>query len=389
MAINNINTKVAVIEPVGGHGGMDYYDYGLCDGVSASGIDVALYTCDETKVPTGQSFEVLTVYKKIFGDDSSFIRAVRYFWGTTKTLYSCLRNKRTIVHFHWFHVGPLELFNIICAKLIRRKIVVTAHDVEAFAEGLSVSLFVRIAYNLCDSVIAHNEVSRGELIEKISIPSNKINVIPHGNYFDLIQEMPDMDVSRKELGIPENAKVLLFFGQIKDVKGLDVLLEALKTIITKHSQVILVIAGKVWKTDFSKYDELINTYGIRDNCLLDIRYIPDNEISNYYSAANLVVLPYRRIYQSGVLLMAMSFGRSVVVSDLPGMLEVVTDNETGFVFRNGDSDNLSSVINSALENPSHIKEISVNAKNLMEKQYDWKKIGRSVVDIYNNLNGPV
>jgi len=379
------SVRVAMIEPVGGHGGMDYYDFGLCEGLSQSGIDVTLFTSDETEASKDSVFSVNKVYKKVYGKDPTWIRAIRYVKGTMQALFISFIQKRTICHFHWFHVGPLELFNIILAKLLRRKVIVTAHDVEAFVKGLSVPLFVRFAYNLCDVVIAHNQVSRQELIEKVELSSEKIHVIPHGNYLHALSKLPEQNVARKHLKLPENVNVLLFFGQIKDVKGLDVLLDAMCEIVVEFPDTVLLIAGKVWKTDFSQYACLIDKYGISGNCRADIRYIPDSEVANYYAAADLVVLPYHKIYQSGVLLMAMSYGRAVVVSDLPGMVEVVTDKATGLVFKAGNAEHLADTILSVFREPKSLSFLEKNALHLMREHYGWNDIGKSVSLLYSSI----
>ena len=379
--------RVAVIEPVGGHGGMDYYDIGLCKGIKKAGLDVTLFTCDETHLPDRLEVTVERVYERIYGGDSAVLRALRYICGSFRAVLRSWRESRIVCHFHWFHVGPLEIFNIGIAKVLGRKVVVTAHDVKALAKGLSVPLFVRFAYHYCDAVIAHNEVSRAELVCKIGVSQEKIRVIPHGNYLHVINNSIDRVQARQHLKVPERAKILLFFGQIKEVKGLDVLFQALRSLKKEMPDVLLLIAGKVWKTDFTKYDSLIEKYGIRKHIRANIMHIPNSEVANYYAAADMVVLPYRKIYQSGVLLMAMSYCRTVVVSDLPGMIEVITDNKTGLVFRSGDADHLAAKILSAFKNPELIDKLSKNGENLIREKYDWGKIGESVAALYRTCAG--
>lgn len=365
---------------------MDYYDFALCEGLQQFGVDVVLFTCDKTIVPKTINFRVEKVYHKIYGQGSSAVRGFRYIWGSVRALVQCCWEKRKICHFHWFRVGPLELFNIILAKLLLRKVVVTAHDVEAFSARLTIPFFVRFSYNLCDAIIAHNKISRDELVEKVGVISNNIYIISHGNYLHAIKGIPEKISAREQLGLPKNSKVLLFFGQIKDVKGLDILLDALRIIVKQFPNILLLIAGKVWKINFSKYERLIKEYGISDHCKIDIRYIPAKEVANYYSAADMVILPYRKIYQSGVLLMAMSYGCTVVASDLPGMLEVLTDGKTGLVFRSGDSEHLARTISLALDKPEFLEELSKNGKRLMEEQYGWDKIGQTTAALYDTLD---
>jgi len=105
----------------------------------------------------------------------------------------------------------------------------------------------------------------------------------------------------------------------------------------------------------------------------------------YYGAADLVVLPYLRIYQSGVVLMAMSYGKAVLVSDIPGMLEVVQDQETGFVFRSGDVDDLVQRICTIFANQPIMESVAKRGLRLMEEKYDWAVIGKKTKDLYASL----
>jgi D-inositol-3-phosphate glycosyltransferase len=376
---------VAVIEPVGGHGGMDYYDFGLCEGLSEAGVKVALYTCDETPSKTATGYEVLLPYRKIYGEDPAWRRGVRYIRGSIRALWSAKLRGVRIAHLHFFHVGPLELFNVLGAKLLGFRVVVTAHDVQSFVERLAVPWMVEKAYRLSDRVIAQSEISKRELMTVLRVPEAKIALIPHGNYIRLIDAMPPREEARARLGLPAEAKVLLFFGQIKEVKGLDILLQAMPRLIRKHPNTILLVAGKVWKDDFQRYQEQIDALGISDNCEMHIRFIPDPEVADYYAAADVVVLPYRRIYQSGVLLMAMSYGKPVMVSDIEGMTEVVADGTNGYVFPAGDAEALADRLAEVLSNPEGLRLVGEKALAHMQEHRDWNEIGRMTAACYRAL----
>jgi D-inositol-3-phosphate glycosyltransferase len=377
--------KAAIIEPVGGHGGMDYYDFGLCGGLAAAGLDIVIHTCDETNIPSNVRFTVKHTYVGIYGGSAAWLRGLRFVFGSFKALGSALLERRKFVHLHFFHVGGLALMNVLLSKLMKRVIIITAHDVESFVSTLEVPLMSRLAYRLADHVIAHNRISRVELQARLHVPENKIAVIPHGNYLHALRPMPSVDVARKKLGIPCNAKVLLFFGQIKEVKGLDVLLNAMPVVLQHYPDAVLLIAGRPWKTDFSGYQNKIDGLGIQSSCFAHIRFIPDEEVPLYYGAAELVVLPYRRIYQSGVLLMAMSYGKAVLVSDIPGMLEVVRDQESGFVFRSGDADDLVRKICTLFGNPAIVESVASSGQKLMKEKYDWADIGQQTKELYASL----
>ena len=380
-----MNLKVAVIEPVGGHGGMDYYDFGLCGGLAEAGVDVVLHTCNETSIPGSVGFAVRYSYSKIFGKEAAWRRGLRFIFGSALAVLSAIREGRSIVHLHFFHVSTLTLMNLLLARIAGRKVVITAHDVESFVSSLEVPFMSRMAYRLAHQIIAHNQISRGELRARLHVAEDKITVIPHGNYLHALRTMPTKYTAREKLGIPLQAKVLLFFGQIKEVKGLDVLLDAMPVVLQRHPDTVLLIAGKTWKEDFTVYQARMEALGIRKACVMHIRYIHDEDVPLYYGAADLVVLPYRRIYQSGVLLMAMSYCKAVLVSDIPGMMEVVRERDTGFVFKSGDVADLAKKLIKILSDATNRETVALRGRKLVEKKYDWARIGLLTKDLYASL----
>jgi len=380
------NIAVAVIEPVGGHGGMDYYDLGLCRGLLAAGCRVSLYTCDETAMPAAPNLGFHRFYRRIYGRGSRWIRAGRYLTGTLATLTRAVACGEIICHFHLFHGAIAELTLVLLAKLCRRKVIITVHDVESFGDPAAASRgTVGKVYRLADRLIVHNAFSKRELIEKLAISPTKISIIPHGNYLETVGKMPHPAAAKRALGIAESKKVVLFFGQIKDTKGLDVLLEAAPDVAREIPEVTFLIAGRPWKSDFSRYEALIDRLGIRDRCVLHTRFIPHTDVACYYAAADVVVLPYRRIYQSGVILMAMSYRRPVVVSDIPGMTATVTDGNNGYVFRQGSKEALSKRLIRVLRDDDERDQVAGRALKYIQENHDWGQIGKRTSELYHEV----
>ncbi|WP_179958420.1 glycosyltransferase family 4 protein [Chitinimonas arctica] len=377
--------NVALIEPVGSHGGMDYYDSGLCGGLASNGVPVTWYTCDVSEPCGSIAFEVKRPFERIWGKEPAWKRGLRYVRGLFSTMHDARARKASIAHFHFFHVGPLEALGVMLARLYGLKAVATIHDVEAFKPGLTSTSLRDLTYRLCARLIVHNRVSRDELISRCQVSAAKIRVIPHGSYLGLIAPAMDRNLARDTLGLPQDEKVVLFFGQIKEVKGLDLLIEAFGKHREAMAPVHLVIAGKVWKDDFARYQALIDQYGLGDFCHLHIRYIPDDELSTFYSAADLIALPYRRIYQSGVLLMAMSFGVPVLASDLPGMKEIITDGENGFLFGAGDADLLGKQLVQVLSATPDVGKVVAQASADMQSKFSWKTIAAQTLFAYKEL----
>ncbi|OEU63626.1 MAG: hypothetical protein BBJ57_13330 [Desulfobacterales bacterium PC51MH44] len=376
--------RVAIIEPVGGHRGMNYYDFGLAGGLAAGGLKATVYTSDRTVVPIGVPFQVKCSFKKVWGDTPKFLRAARFIACLVYSLLDARRMRAIIVHYHFFHYSFLELLCVTLARALGFRIVITAHDVESFGDSNSFTSAAKIL-SRADRVIAHNEVSKKELISRINLSPSRLAVIPHGNYLDWIPNHIEPSEARRRLGLPLDFPILLFFGQIKAVKGLDVLLQALPQTVARFPKLKLVVAGKVWKDDFSKYEAFIRENNLEKNVILNIRYIPDDEVALFFRSADLVILPYRKIYQSGVLLMAMSYDVPVMVSDLAGMVEIVKDGQNGFVFRCGDAHSLGESLIAALADPRHRGRVTSAGYETVVRNHGWNRIGRLTVELYRSL----
>lgn len=376
-----MHDRIAIIEPVGGHGGMNYYDFGLARGLANAGCNVILYTCTETDLPNDATFTCVRSFHGIYGNAPKWLRGGRYVRDLLLSLLDAKKRGCKIVHFHFFHAGTMEALTMRIVRVIGLKTVLTVHDVESFAgEGSVVS--ARKIFGAADRLIAHNSVSRSELVNRLGIAPERIDIVPHGHYLAFVNNIPSREQSRMHLGLSDEM-VLLFFGQIKQVKGLDVLLDALAIMKPNKNKLRLLIAGKVWKDDFKKYAEQIKKLGLVDIVQTDIRYIPDDQASVYYAASDLVVLPYRRIYQSGVLLMAMSYGRAVLTSDLPGMTEIVCDGKNGFLFKSEDAQSLADRLTMILHDPDSVVRVAEAGLKTACTDHDWNRIGRMTWESYN------
>ncbi len=380
-----ISPRVALIEPVGSHGGMDYYDSGLAGAITRQGGYVKWYTCQGSQICGDALFPLEPAFVGIWGKDAAWLRGLRYIKGLFKSLIDARLNKINIVHYHLFHVGVLELIGVLLAKAFFFKVVLTVHDVESFRPGMHSGFLRNFTYLLSSAVIVHNVVSKTELLRINPEIESKTYVIPHGSYLGLIAPRISKEAARQSLKLPLKEKVILFFGQIKEVKGLDLLIEAFGKVASNIAPVKLVIAGKVWKADFSKYQSLIDKYEIANNCRLEIRYIPDDEISAFYSCADLIVLPYRKIYQSGVLLMAMSYGVPVLASDLPGMREIVRDEVNGYLFESGNAESLARKLVDVFSAEESLSKVVANASKDMETSFSWNEIALKTLATYQKI----
>ncbi|MBR1569904.1 MAG: glycosyltransferase [Bacteroidales bacterium] len=151
-------------------------------------------------------------------------------------------------------------------------------------------------------------------------------VLPHPLYSHFGEKMP-REEAEKALGLRPGLKTLLFFGLIREYKGLDILLEAFRTLPEDYQ---LVIAGEPYGS-FDKYQSIIDTLPGKDRVHVFPDYIRDSQVKKFFSAADLAVLPYRSATQSGISSIAYHFDVPMVVTDVGGLKGTIGDSGTGIV----------------------------------------------------------
>jgi len=378
--------NTAIIDPLGAHGSSHhFYLFGQAEGLINNGCSISLYTNNATYNPQIKRLKFFAFYKNIFKSKSKFISGIKWIIGSIFSIFHARFYGARLFHFHIFYTNVLVLFNLLLVKLLFGKVVLTVHDVSSFAHSSDSSITRSMIYKLTDLILTHNEFSKSEIIKASPHLSSRIYIVPHGNYIPFINVRNDKEKSRKRLGISNDKKVLLFFGMIKKVKGLDVLLHALKDVIKENSDVLLLIAGKPWENDFTNYQRIIDENNLSDYCLLHTKFIPPDEVEHYYCVADLVVLPYKKIYQSGVLVMTLSYGKPALVSDLPPLKEIVTDMQTAFLFESEDSISLAKKLHLILLDSEKLEQVRINGQELINTKYDWNEIGRQTKQAYQSL----
>ena len=381
-----MNRKVAIIDPLGAHGSSHhFYLFGQASGLLNNDVELSLYTNNETPSPEINGLKFFTFYKEIFKSKSKIINGIKWIIGTILSVFHARFSGTSIFHFHIFYTNILVLFNLLFVKILFGKVVLTVHDVSSFSNSSNSSIIEKLIYKLTDRIITHNEFSKLEILNVNADSSSCISIVPHGSYTPFINIQYDKEKSKEQLGIPNNRRILLFFGMIKKVKGLEVLLSALKGVIKQNPDVLLVIAGKPWKNDFSVYQKIIDENNLSEYILLHTKFIPQEDVEHYYCASDLVILPYKKIYQSGVLMMTLSYERPALVSDLPPLKEIISDNENGFLFKTENVSDLTNKLNSILGNEELMEQVRTKGKELINTKYNWGEIGRQTQHVYQSL----
>lgn len=222
-------------------------------------------------------------------------------------------------------VAHMHLLIKLFSKLTNAKVIIEFHEVvDPFEESITpIRIYAKTAGKLlrnnCSAYITHSESDKRLVAERYAINPEKICVMPFG-LFDQYGKSIDCNEAKKSLGIKEDF-VILSFGLIRKYKGIPYLIDAFEDLpkdILEKSR--LLIVGEIWE-DKEAIINQIETSPVRDKITLIDEYIPDDKVNIYFSAANVVVLPYLRASQSGVAHIAMSFGKPIIVSDVGGLSE--------------------------------------------------------------------
>jgi glycosyltransferase involved in cell wall biosynthesis len=186
--------------------------------------------------------------------------------------------------------------------------------------------FTRYFLKTIDSFVTMSEKVKADLQTMTTKP---IVFLSHPLYDNFGQAVSKAEACR-ELNIPSSTRYLLFFGFIRRYKGLDILLRAMADERFRDSNIKLLVAGEFYE-DRKQYDEIMDQYQLHDRVLLFTDFIPDSKVRYYFSAASLVVQPYRSATQSGITQVAYHFEKPMIVTNVGGLPELVPHERVGYV----------------------------------------------------------
>ena len=191
-------------------------------------------------------------------------------------------------------------------------------------------------------------------------------------------ELKNKEESKLKYGIDSNKKVLLFFGFVRKYKGLDLLINAIKNL---PKDTVVLVTGECYG-DFNEYSDLIKSEGVSDQIITNIRYIPDDEVAQIFSASDLCVLPYRSATQSGIASIAKFYQLPMIVTPVGELPNEVVDGETGVVCKSSSPEEIAIGIKSGLEKVDQLKD---NLKSEKE-EHTWANFADALIDFSNSID---
>ena len=325
-------------------GGDKPYAVGLATALTSAGISVDFVGSDDLSVPE-LLYDPRVNFLNLRGDQRpearllvKIGRVLIYYWRLIRYASTALPK---IFHILWNN--KFELFDrtllMLYYKFLGKKIVLTAHNVNIAKrdskDTLINRLSLRVQYRLSDHICVHTEGMKSELVTEFGVPEEKVSVIPFGINNTLPNTTLSTAEAKRQLGVSNSDKTMLFFGNIAPYKGLEFLIAAFGELLKQDRNYRLVIAGRP-KGNESYWEQLhqaILRNGLHDRVIENIEYVPDDQTELYFKAADVLVLPYTRIFQSGVLFLGYAFGLPAIAADVGSLRDDIIEAKTGLLCR--------------------------------------------------------
>ncbi|HZT70125.1 MAG TPA: glycosyltransferase family 4 protein [Terriglobia bacterium] len=381
-------------------GGTDrHYTYGLAMSLVTSGVYVDVVGGSEVDGPEMHStpgLNFLDVWKGPNSNEgllkkgvrllTNYARLIAYAWGAKPKIFHILWNNRI----EWFDRTLLMSYY----RILGKKIVMTAHNVNMGrrdnTDSVSNRLTLKIQYSLAHRIFVHTEKMKGELVRDFGVCEKAVTVIPYG----INNALPTVDLTsteaRHRLGISNGEKTILFFGNMRPSKGLDDLLAALELLHAKHLHYKLIVAGRPIKRHNDSWQwtrRALLRLQEQGKVVLRNEFIPDRDVPLYFTAADVLALPYREIFQSGVLFLGYSFGLPVVATDVGELKKDIVEGRTGFICRPRDPESLAAAIETYFQSDlfRELKNRRQEIRDYANARHSWSEVARITRAVYREL----
>ncbi len=334
----------------------------------------------------GDQRQTVTVRERLWRHLTAYWRIVCY----------AATAKPKIFHILWN--GKLQLFDrtllMLYYKALGKKIVLTAHNVNvAERDGYDSSinrLSLKAQYHLVDHIFVHTDKMKEELVSGYGVKKPMVSVIAFG----INNSVPDTELTsvqaKQKLQVDSSAKTILFYGRIRPYKGIEYLVGALRQILRKDDSYRLIIAGEFLKESrqyWTQIQETIERERLGERVIQEIRFIPDEETEIYFKAADVLVLPYTGVFQSGVLFLAYSFGLPVIATDIGSFRDDIVEGETGYICRSGDEADLARTIETYFESNlfKSLDRSRAAIRDFAQARNSWSAVGDETCNVYAQL----
>lgn len=266
------------------------------------------------------------------------------------------------------------------AKIVKKnkktKILVVCHNIIPHEKKPGDKIFTKYLFSSADYFVLMSKSVQDDLLTLNPKAKHKLLFHPvYSNFGESVLKEEARHYLKLSAG-----KIILFFGFIRDYKGLDILLKAV-SILKSKLELKIIIAGEFYSNE-EKYISLINDLKINNIVHLFSDFIPKDEVKYFFSAADVVVLPYKDATQSGIVQIANNFEKPIISTQVGGLGEVIKNGETGYLVEKENPEKLAEAILKFYDEDKE-KEFSINIRKESDK-FSWEKFVNGMLELINN-----
>lgn len=374
-----------------------FYDINLSAALAALGWDVELMTSRHLfeSIPTPASVRVNDLFfarvSKILERYPDLrrrrrvrrvMKALSYPADLIRLDRALAQRPRGVLHVQWALLPRLDAWFWRRWRAKGWAIVYTAHDVRGLAGTTPrpLRLANRRLFRLAHAVVAHSALDRDRIVAA-GVPAEHVRLVAQGAPGIFQSSRIDRCDARKALGIGPDRPTILLFGFLKAYKGLGALLTSLERLRARTPKVLLLIAGEPLMNT-RRWIRAIKERGLERHIVWHRAYVPTERVSLYFSAADVVALPYTAASSSAVLVNAYAHGRPVVATNVGATAEMVVDGETGILVPAHDSASFAAALESLLLDPSKAVAMGKAAHARAQRHHGWERIAAETVAMY-------
>ena len=259
----------------------------------------------------------------------------------------------------------------IARKNGKTKVVSVVHNIVPHEHRIGDKMF---ATYFCNSVDGFVAMSDSVLNDLTLFDSVKPRVFCRHPLYDNFGKQVDREEALSELGLDTNNRYMLFFGLIRDYKGLDIMLKAYADSRLRKMGVKLIVAGEFYN-NAEKYFELEKELGLEGEVIWHREFVPDSKVRYYFGAADIIVQPYKSATQSGVTQIAYHFEKPMIVTNVGGLAEIVPNGKAGYVVEPDEKEIADAIVDFFCNN----RQDEFKEGLLFEKRkYAWSNMTKSV-----------
>jgi glycosyltransferase involved in cell wall biosynthesis len=382
-------------------GGDKHYAVPLAAALGSKGIRLDFIgsdqlDCEEVRgIPGLRFLNLRGDQREDAGAVRKVIRILKYYM---RLLQYAAGSDCQILHVLWNN--KFEFFDrtllMVYYRILGKRIAFTAHNVNAAVRDSKDNWLnrfsLRVQYRLCHLILVHTQLMKQELVDDFGVRPDAVRVIPYGINNAVPVSGLTASEARTRLALTSSDRTVLFFGKIAPYKGLEYLVDAMRILAVKENRIRLVVAGPV-KPGYSEYwngiERQIQSAGLGDLVVRRIEFIPDEHIEGYFKAADVAVLPYTYIFQSGVLFLAYGFGVPVIATDVGSLREDVVDGRTGFVCAPRDATALAKTLEQYFRSDlyQNLDDRRHQIRSVVSEEHSWARVAEIVSRSYLEIAG--